>query len=297
MKIACLFPGQGSQYPGMGKKLYEKSSDTKQLFALANKTLGYDITAMMIEGTEEDLQQTAIAQPAIFLYSIIEAFTTPNFYPDFVAGHSLGELSALTASQYLSFEDGLKLVDQRAKAMQKVCSKKKGTMAAVLGLDDRIVEKICHKVGKKEVMPANYNCPGQLVIAGSLEGIKKASEKLSKAGAKKIIPLKVDGAFHSSFMKPATCYLEKVMLETVFLQRKTAIYQNVDAKPTQDKKQIKKNLMLQIFSPVLWTKTIQNMIKNQCHKFIIYGPGNVLHSFVKKIDNSVEIKKIEEILE
>ncbi|MCG8340940.1 MAG: ACP S-malonyltransferase [Cytophagales bacterium] len=288
---AYLFPGQGAQFPGMGKELYDRSTKAKILFEAANKLLGFRITDIMFEGSQEALQQTKITQPAIFLYAVILAETTPNFKPDRVAGHSLGEFSALVANKVLSFEDGLKLVTERAWAMQEACERVPGTMAAVVGLEDKTVEQLCDSIDEV-VVPANYNCPGQLVISGSMKGVELACEAMKKAGAKRVIPLQVGGAFHSPLMEPARYRLAKAITHTKFYQGICPIYQNVDALPSTDLEVIKDNLMMQLTSPVRWTPTILNMMQDGTTHFIACGPGKVLQGLVKKIDTAAHITAV-----
>ncbi len=289
MKTAYIFPGQGAQFSGMGKDLYEGSDEARKLFDEANALLGFDITKIMFEGTDEDLQQTKVTQPAIFLHSVILAKSLgQGFKPSMVAGHSLGEFSALVAAQSLTLENGLVLVSKRAQAMQKACEVKPSTMAAIIGLDDNKTEEICEKIDEI-VVTANYNCPGQLVISGSKDGIEKACEELKNAGAKRALPLKVGGAFHSPFMEPAKAELAKVINKTNFKKPVCPVYQNVNAKPAEDPTIIKENLISQLISPVKWTQTTQNMISDGATKFIEVGPGNVLQGLVKKISREVEV--------
>ena len=291
MKTAYIFPGQGSQFPGMGKDLYENSALAKQMFEDANSILGFQITDVMFTGTEEDLKQTKVTQPAIFLHSVIHAFTAiEELKPDMVAGHSLGELSALVVNKALTFEDGLRIVKERAEAMQEACEMNPSTMAAVLGLDDETVERICAEVsGAGEVVvAANYNCPGQLVISGSFEGIRIASEKLKAAGAKRALQLPVGGAFHSPLMEPARTRLAKAIEQTEFANPICPVYQNVNALPFSIPVEIQENLVTQLTSPVRWTQTVQNMIADGATKFIEIGPGKVLQGLVKKINKEME---------
>ncbi len=284
------FPGQGAQFVGMGKDLYEKYPEAKAMFEEANKILGFAITDLMFAGTEEDLKQTKVTQPAIFLHSVILAKVLgSNFKPDMVAGHSLGEFSALTAAGALSFEDGLRLVYARAMAMQKACELNPSTMAAILGLDDDVVEKICAEIDEV-VVPANYNCPGQLVISGTLKGVDIACEKLKAAGAKRALPLKVGGAFHSPLMEPARVELAAAIDATPFNKPIAPVYQNVDAKPYTDPVKIKQNLILQLTSPVRWTQISFNMLNDGMTEFIEVGPGTVLQGLVKKVGSNVEVK-------
>ncbi len=288
---AYIFPGQGAQFAGMGKDLYEKSTTAKDLFEQANQILGFRITDTMFSGTEDELKQTNITQPAIFLHSVILAKTSTDFQPDMVAGHSLGEFSALVANGTLSFEDGLRLVAQRASAMQKACELQPSTMAAVLGLDDEIVEKVCAEVDEV-VVPANYNCPGQLVISGTIRGIEIACEKLKAAGAKRALVLAVGGAFHSPLMEPARAELAAAIEQTRFGTPSCPIYQNVNALPSTDTSAIKKNLIAQLTAPVRWTQSIQNMSGDGATQFIECGPGKVLQGLVKKIIASVEVMSV-----
>jgi len=292
MKTAYIFPGQGSQFPGMGKELYANSAEAKKLFDQANQILGFEITKVMFEGTEEELKQTKVTQPAIFLHSVVLAKTASDFKPDMVAGHSLGEFSALVANGVLSFEDGLKLVYKRAMAMQKACEINPSTMAAILGLDDAKVEEICKSISGEVVVAANYNCPGQLVISGSNKGIEIACVKMKEAGAKRALPLPVGGAFHSPLMEPARVELEKAISETHFGNPSCAVYQNVNAQPSTDIATIKKNLIAQLTAPVKWTQSVQNMAADGGTLFIECGPGKVLQGLVKKIHPAAEVKGI-----
>jgi len=288
MKKAYVFPGQGAQFVGMGKDLYETSKEAKELFEKANEILGFRITDLMFNGTPEDLVQTKVTQPAIFLHSVILAFALGDkFSPDMVAGHSLGEFSALVAVRALSFEDGLVLVSKRANAMQKACEREPSTMAAILGLDDEIVEKICQEI-EEVVVPANYNSPGQLVISGSFKGIEIACEKLKAAGAKRALPLKVGGAFHSPLMEPARVELAEAINSTKFNKPICPIYQNVNAKAVMKPDEIKQNLISQLTSPVKWTQIALNMIADGATTFIEVGPCNVLQGLVKKVRPEVE---------
>lgn len=292
---AFVFPGQGAQFVGMGKDLYENSPLAKDLFDKANAILGFSITDMMFDGTDEDLRQTKVTQPAIFLHSVILAKVLgDNFKPQMVAGHSLGEFSALVASEALSFEDGLNLVYKRALAMQKACEKEPSTMAAILGLEDEIVEKICNEIDDV-VVPANYNSPGQLVISGSISGINLACEKMKEAGAKRALPLKVGGAFHSPLMEPARVELAQAIEATPFSKPICPIYQNVDAKAYTDPQQIKQNLIAQLTSPVRWTQTMKNMLADGALDFTELGPGKVLQGLVKKVNREVETTSIESL--
>ena len=284
---AFVFPGQGAQFVGMGKDLYENSAIAKELFEKANEILGFRITDLMFAGTDEDLRQTKVTQPAIFLHSVILAKTLgENFNPDMVAGHSLGEFSALVAAGALSFEDGLKLVAKRAMAMQKACEATPSIMAAVLGLADDKVEEICASINDAIVVPANYNCPGQIVISGTEEGIDKACELLLAAGAKRALKLKVGGAFHSPVMEPARAELAEAINATAFTAPICPIYQNVNAKPETQPEVIKENLVAQLTAPVRWTQSVLNMIADGADNFTEVGPGNVLQGLVKKIDKT-----------
>ena len=281
---AYIFPGQGAQFSGMGKDLYEKSTEAKDLFENANSILGFRITDIMFAGTEEDLKQTRVTQPAVFLHStILAAILGSSFRPDMVAGHSLGEFSALVANKTLTFKDGLILVSKRALAMQKACEKTPSIMAAILGLDDKIVEDVCASL-KEVVVPANYNSPGQIVISGSIEGIDKAIEILKEKGAKRAIKLAVGGAFHSPLMEPARLELEEAIRNTVFNKPICPVYQNVNAKPSVDPGSIKSNLVSQLTSPVQWTQTVLNMISDGATSFVEAGPGCVLSGLIKKIN-------------
>lgn len=285
---AYVFPGQGAQFVGMGKNLYDESAMAKAMFEKANEVLGFRITDLMFSGTDEDLRQTKVTQPAIFLHSVILAATLgDNFKPDMVAGHSLGEFSALVAAGALSFEDGLRLVSARAQAMQKACEAEPSTMAAIIGLDDTVVENILESIDEI-VVPANYNSPGQLVISGSIKGVEIACEKLKEAGAKRALLLKVGGAFHSPLMEPARVELAAAIDKTVFKIPICPIYQNVNALPSSSPEAIKKNLIEQLTSPVRWTQTAINMIADGARTFIEVGPGTVLQGLVKKADPSVE---------
>lgn len=283
---AYVFPGQGAQFSGMGKDLYESSDKAKALFDQANEILGFDITKIMFEGTDEELKQTNVTQPAIFLHSVILATTIEDFKPEMVAGHSLGEFSALVAAGALSFEDGLKLVAQRASAMQKACELSPSTMAAVLNLSDEKVEEVCAQVAfdtNEIVVPANYNCPGQLVISGTIEGINIACEKMKEAGAKRALVLQVGGAFHSPLMEPAREELAEAIKNTTFKSPVCPIYQNVNALPSQDVETIKQNLIAQLTAPVRWTQSVQHMVNDGASLFTECGPGKVLQGLVKKI--------------
>lgn len=286
MKV-YVFPGQGAQFVGMGKNLYDTSPIAKELFEKANQILGFRITDLMFAGTDDDLKQTKVTQPAIFLHSVILAKVLgDSFKPDMVAGHSLGEFSALVANGALSFEDGLLLVSKRALAMQKACEAEPSTMAAVLGLDDQTVEDICALI-PQVVVAANYNCPGQLVISGSYSGVEIACEKLKEAGAKRALLLPVGGAFHSPLMEPARVELEQAINETHFSKPLCPVYQNVNALPTIDPDTIKKNLISQLTAPVRWTQTVRNMVKDGATEFVEVGPGKVLQGLIKKIEPTV----------
>lgn len=281
---AYIFPGQGAQFPGMGKDLFDKSDKAKALFNSANKILGFDITKIMFEGDTEDLKQTKVTQPAIFLHSVILAKCLSNkFNPDMVAGHSLGEFSALVANNTLNFESGLKLVAQRAVAMQKACEISEGTMAAVLGLENKIVESTCKEINGV-VVAANYNCPGQLVVSGEIEPIHKACELMKDKGARRALVLPVGGAFHSPLMEPAREELANAIENTKFNSPSCPIYQNVSAIAVSDVNTIKKNLIAQLTAPVKWTQSIESMIKDGATDFIEVGPGNVLQGLVRKIN-------------
>ena len=274
---------------GMGKDLFDQSSKAKEMFHKANRILGFKITDMMFDGTDEDLRQTKVTQPAIFLHSVILASVLEDFDPNMVAGHSLGEFSALVANKVLTFEDGLRLVAKRANAMQKACEMQPGTMAAVIGMEDDQVERICASVSDTVVVPANYNSPGQIVISGSIEGVEKASEKLKEAGAKRVLPLKVGGAFHSPLMEPARVELAEAINETKFNPGICPIYQNVTGQSVTDPEIIKKNLVAQLTSPVRWTQTMLNMIANGLNNVVEVGPGTVLQGLFKKVDRNLEM--------
>lgn len=285
---AYVFPGQGAQFIGMGNDLYNKSEVARDMFEKANNILGFRITDLMFSGTDEDLKQTKVTQPAIFLHSVILAKVLGgNFKPDMVAGHSLGEFSALVAAGALSFEDGLALVSKRALAMQKACEKEPSSMAAIVGLDDEVVEKACAEVSET-VVPANYNCPGQLVISGSIKGIDSAIEKLTALGAKRALKLPVGGAFHSPLMEPARIELEAAIDITNFSNPSCPVYQNVTAQAVTNPDEIKKNLKAQLTAPVKWTQTVKNMLSGGAKSFTEVGPGKVLQGLIKKVDNNVE---------
>ena len=274
---------------GMGKDLYDKSSSAKSMFKKANSILKFKITDVMFEGTDEDLRQTKVTQPAIFLHSVILASLLEDFDPSMVAGHSLGEFSALVANKVLTFEDGLRLVSKRAMAMQKACEAHPGTMAAVVGAEDSLIEEVCASIKDMVVVPANYNCPGQLVISGSIEGVEAACEKLKEAGVKRVVPLSVGGAFHSPLMEPARVELAEAINETKFSQGICPIYQNVTGQSVNDPEIIKKNLISQLTSPVLWTQTMGNILANGVRNIVEVGPGTVLQGLFKKMDRSLEL--------
>ena len=290
---AYIFPGQGAQFPGMGKDLYHSNDIAERLFEQANELLGFNISQIMFEGTEEELKQTNVTQPAIFLHSVILAKTYPAFKPDMVAGHSLGEFSALVANGVLTFEDGLKLVYERALAMQEACEINPSSMAAILGLPDEQVEEICASIEGEIVVPANYNCPGQLVISGSTKGIEIACERMKEAGAKRALLLPVGGAFHSPLMEPAREELAAAIEATEFKTPLCPIYQNVTTWAVTDPAKIKENLIFQLTAPVKWTQSVQNMIADGATEFIEVGPGKVLQGLVKKIDRNAEVSSAE----
>ncbi|HRN93624.1 MAG: ACP S-malonyltransferase [Chitinophagales bacterium] len=295
MKTAYVFPGQGSQFPGMGKELYEKNENAKNLFLSANKILGFDIASVMFEGSAEDLKQTKVTQPAVFLHSVVSALLIKDFKPEMVAGHSLGEFSALVAAKVLSFEDALQLVLTRALAMQKACELKPSTMAAVLGYESEAqVENICKQVTDEIVVPANYNAPGQLVISGSNEGVDKASELLKSAGVRRVIKLPVGGAFHSPLMQPAQEELQAKIETLNFNNPICPVYQNVCATAVNTAAEIKQNLILQLTAPVKWTQSIKQMSNDGATMFYEVGPGNVLTGLIKKIDPNLSAEKIED---
>ncbi len=284
---AFIFPGQGAQFVGMGHELYNSNNDAKILFDKANEILGFEITKEMFEGTAEGLKQTKITQPSVFLHSVILAKTLPHFKPDMVAGHSLGELSALVANETLNFEDGLKLVAVRAQAMQKACEINPSTMAAIIGLEDSIIEEVCNSIDEI-VVAANYNCPGQLVISGSNSGIDKACEMLTEKGARRALKLPVGGAFHSPLMEPAREELAEAIEATIFNTPTCPIYQNVSTKAETDIQRIKENLIAQLTAPVKWTQSVENMIATGATKFTEVGPGKALQGMLIKINKEVE---------
>lgn len=288
MKKAYVFPGQGAQFSGMGKDLYDNVPQAKELFDKANEILGFDITEIMFNGTAEELKQTKVTQPAVFLHSVILAQSL-GIEPEATAGHSLGEFSALVAAGALSFEDGLRLVAKRAEAMQKACELQPGTMAAIIGLDDQKIEEVCAGIDGV-VVAANYNCPGQLVISGSLDAVNAACEKLKEAGARRALVLPVGGAFHSPLMEPARKELEQAIAEAPFRTPKCPIYQNVDAKPHTDPEEIKSNLIAQLTAPVRWTYIVRNMIADGFADFTELGPGNVLQGLIKKTSTEVAVE-------
>lgn len=292
MKHAFIFPGQGAQFSGMGKDLYEQHATAKELFEKANEILGFRISDILFNGTAEELKQTNVTQPAVFLHSVIAFKTLGNFRPDMVAGHSLGEFSALVAAGALSFEEALQLVAKRASAMQKACELNPSTMAAILGMEDQKVEEICGTITEEVVVPANYNCPGQLVISGSIEGIEKACQLMKEAGAKRALVLQVGGAFHSPLMAPAQEELEAAIKQARFQTPSCPIYQNVDAQAHTDPEVIKNNLINQLTGAVRWTQIMQNMIADGATQFTECGPGNVLQGLVKKVNREVETSGI-----
>jgi [acyl-carrier-protein] S-malonyltransferase len=283
MKTAYIFPGQGSQFKGMGLDLYQSSDSAKALFEKANEVLGFDITKVMFEGSDEELKQTNVTQPAIFIHSVILAKVSTDFSPNMVAGHSLGEFSALVAAGVLSYEEGLLLVSKRAAAMQKACEIRPSTMAAILGLADHVIEEVCAGITDEIVVPANYNCPGQVVISGSIEGVEKACELLKAAGAKRALILPVGGAFHSPLMEPAREELAEAIHSAQFEPPICPVYQNVNARPATEVTVIKDNLISQLTAPVRWTQSIEQMVADGAETFIECGPGKVLQGLVKKI--------------
>jgi len=288
MKKVYVFPGQGAQFVGMGKDLYEKNKRAQLFFEKANEVLGYSISDVMFNGTDEDLRQTKVTQPAVFLHSVITAFCLDDFAPDMVAGHSLGEFSALTAAGALAFEDGLRLVYARAMAMQKACEAAPSTMAAIIGMPDETIEKVCAEISKENnvVVPANYNSPGQVVISGNVDAIKEACSKLKEAGAKRALPLAVGGAFHSPLMEQARVELAKAIEIAPITTPHCPIYQNVDALPHTDPLEIKTNLLQQLTSPVRWTQSVKNMLRDGATDFVECGPGQVLTGLIKRIQTS-----------
>ncbi len=284
---AYVFPGQGAQFVGMGKDLYDQSPLAKSLFEKANEILGFNITDIMFSGTDEELKQTRVTQPAIFLHSVLLAKTLgDSFQPDMVAGHSLGEFSALVAANAISFEDGLLLVSKRAMAMQKACEVEPSTMAAILGVDDAVVEQVCAEI-EEVVVPANYNCPGQLVISGSIDGVDKACARLTELGAKRALKLNVGGAFHSPLMEPARAELAEAINSTAIQKPVCPVYQNVNALPVSDPAEIKANLIAQLTAPVRWTQIVVNMLADGADSFTEVGPGNALQGMIKKVDRAV----------
>lgn len=292
MKRAIVFPGQGSQAPGMGQSLYNSLSQAKELFEQANAILGFRISEIMFDGSADDLKQTRVTQPAVFLHSAIAFLCTPDLKPDMVAGHSLGEFSALVANGALTFEDALRLVSLRANAMQRACEINPSTMAAVLNLDDARVEEICAGIDGEVVVAANYNCPGQLVISGSLKGIEIACERMKEAGAKRALVLPVGGAFHSPLMEPAKAELQEAILNTTFYPPSCPVYQNVHAQPVADADAIRNNLIQQLTSPVRWTQSVLNMVADGATHFTEIGPGSVLQGLIKKIHKEAHTEGI-----
>lgn len=290
MKTAYVFPGQGAQYVGMGKPLYDECQEVRMLFEQAEDILGFRISDIMFSGTEDDLKQTRVTQPAIFLHSVALAlYGVKDLCPDMVAGHSLGEFSALVANRCLNFEDGLRLVAQRAQAMQKACEQQESTMAVVLGLPDEKVVEVCESMRSEIVIAANFNCPGQVALSGSKRGIEQVSPLLKEAGAKRVLPLKVSGAFHSPFMESARQELADAVEATVFHTPVCPVYQNCTAKPTADTQRIKQNLKVQLTSPVLWTQSVQAMVKDGAEAFVELGPGSVLQGLIRKICPGVPV--------
>lgn len=283
---AFVFPGQGAQFTGMGKDIYDSNPKAAELFKKANEILGFDISKIMFEGAAEDLKETKVTQPAVFLHSVAIALTSTDFNPEMVAGHSLGELSALVAAQVISFEDGLKIVSKRAQAMQKACELTAGTMAAVLGLDDDVVENVCRET-EGVVVAANYNCPGQLVISGELSAVDLACEKLTEVGARRALKLPVGGAFHSPLMEPAREELAAVINSTEFKEPICPVYQNVNAQPVKNPEIIKQNLISQLTAPVKWTQTVKNMLSDGASQFTEMGPGKTLQGLIKKVDRQI----------
>lgn len=288
MKQAYVFPGQGAQFTGMGKDLFDSNEQAKALFKKADEVLGFEISKIMFEGSDEELKQTKVTQPAVFIHSVVAYLCADTMQPVATAGHSLGEFSALVAAGALSFEDALKLVSKRALAMQKACELQPSTMAAILGLEDVVVEDICAQITNEVVVPANYNCPGQLVISGSVPGVEFACEKLLEAGARRALMLPVGGAFHSPLMEPAREELAAAIEETEFNTPNCPIYQNVDGLPYSDPKKIKENLINQLTAPVRWTQTVENMTADGINSFVESGPGKVLQGLIKKVDRKLE---------
>ncbi|MBO7234120.1 MAG: ACP S-malonyltransferase [Paludibacteraceae bacterium] len=287
---AYVFPGQGAQFPGMGKDLYDSSALAKELFDKADEILGFAITDLMFNGTPEDLRQTKVTQPAVFLHSVISALVLgEDFQPDMVAGHSLGEFSALVAAGAMSFEDGLRLVSKRAMAMQKACELEPSTMAAIIGLDDELVDEVCDSITEHVVVAANFNCPGQVVISGAVEGIEKACAMLTEKGAKRALKLSVGGAFHSPLMQPAAEELKAAIMETRFQTPKCPVYQNVNAYPQVEPDKIRENLVAQLTAPVRWTQTVKNMIADGATEFYELGPGDVLKGLIRKVSREVVV--------
>ncbi len=289
---AYIFPGQGAQFTGMGRSVYDGSEEAKALFEKANAILGFRITDIMFEGLEEDLKQTKVTQPAVFLHSVVTALTLPDFRPDMVAGHSLGELSALVANRTLSFEDGVRLVSERALAMQEACELQPSTMAAILGLEDEVVERVCRSIVGHVVVPANYNCPGQIVISGTVEGVELACAKLTEEGALRTVMLNVGGAFHSPLMQPAKERLEAIIRSTNFSKPICPVYQNVTGQSVSNPDIIKSNLISQLTAPVKWTQTMRQMLQNGAHSFTEVGPGRVLNGLLKKVNRQVTCENV-----
>lgn len=289
---AYIFPGQGAQYPGMGKTVYDGSEEAKTLFEKANTILGFRITDIMFEGSEEDLKQTRVTQPAVFLHSVVTALTMEDFAPDMVAGHSLGELSALVANRTVSFEDGLRLVSERALAMQEACELQPSTMAAILGLEDGVVERVCRSIKDHTVVPANYNCPGQIVISGTVAGVEQACAMLTEEGALRTVILNVGGAFHSPLMQPAKERLETAIHAARFAQPICPIYQNVTGQSVSNPDIIKGNLIAQLTAPVKWTQTMKQMLQNGATSFTEVGPGRVLGGLLKKVNRQIPCQSV-----
>ncbi len=289
---AYIFPGQGAQFTGMGKSVYDGSEEAKALFEKANTVLGFRITDIMFEGSEEDLKQTKVTQPAVFLHSVVTALTLDDFRPDMVAGHSLGELSALVANRTVSFEDGLRLVAERALAMQEACELQPSTMAAILGLEDEVVERVCRSIKDETVVPANYNCPGQIVVSGTVAGVEQACAMLIEEGALRTIVLNVGGAFHSPLMQPAKERLEKAIHAAKFVKPICPIYQNVTGQAVSNPDIIKGNLISQLTAPVKWTQTMKQMLQNGASSFTEVGPGRVLNGLLKKVNRQVSCTNI-----